>query len=257
MGSRCVFFLLTLVILALKSERVIAASSDRQFFKNPSSSFPSVCSPEIQKVLRNLNRDDSSRLARRGHSDWDETDFAEIVGAIAPTLDRTAYYSRFTSLLDGEDFLAVALAAIHKKSKDPQYTWEEILKMSRKIARARSIDLLKDGHLSRVPGTRSKGPSYIVFNMGHHQDPDYIKYSEIKDTQSQGDFQKTESIDFFETLVEYLPDEERRILHLIFIEGWSASEIARALNVKPTRVIYIKDRAIKRLRGRFARLVNA
>lgn len=224
------------------------------FFSSPSFSEdrlrqaknPSVCGPEIVQILSKFKRDDPVRLARRGHHNWDLEDFAHIVGTIAKTVDLMYQLNRHRVFIEGEDLLSVAIEGIHKKSKDPQYTWEDILKMSRVIAKRRILDLVKQKSISKENTVSLSSLGEYLDSTNEHSivqkwNPGGIFAYELG-------FDELEREDFFHRIYSVISEEEKEILQALYLEGESAASIANRFNVKPARIIYLKDRLNKRLK---------
>jgi len=59
----------------------------------------------------------------------------------------------------------------------------------------------------------------------------------------------------FDRLLERLPERDRRIIELAYVEGYSSEEIGRRMNLSPVAVRVIKSRSINSLREQLKNVV--
>jgi RNA polymerase sigma-70 factor, ECF subfamily len=158
----------------------------------------------------------------------DQVAYAQFLSAITPMLRRAI--GRKIPSMDVEDVLQEVLISIHKARHTYDST-RPIMPWVAAISNFRITDYLRK-HYAQM----------------RHQTCDIADYENIL-TDVTEDTYDNESID---ELMEHVPAREQKILTLMHIEGYTAKEVGKQMDMNESAVKVAAHRAIKKIREKFA-----
>ena len=154
-------------------------------------------------------------------------DYARFLTSITPMLKRMV--GRRLAACDVEDVVQEILISVHK-ARHTHDGLRPIMPWLTSIAKFRISDHLRRHYTQRQDKT--------------------VDISELENILADvtEDIESSESID---ELLEGMPDNQRRILTLMHVEGYTAKEVGAQMNMNESAVKVSAHRAIKKIREKF------
>jgi len=167
-----------------------------------------------------------SDLLRAGLA-GEQLEYAKFLSQITPMLRRMV--GRKLASSDAEDVVQEILISIHKA----RHTFDgerPIMPWLASIANFRITDHLRK-HYAQM----------------RHQTSDIADYENIL-SDVTNDTPESESLD---ELLEGVPEKDKKILNLMHVEGYTAKEVGKQMNMNESAVKVAAHRAIKKIREKF------
>lgn len=163
----------------------------------------------------------------RSGLEGNQQDYARFLVAITPLLKRMA--GRRLAACDIEDVTQEILISIHK-ARHTYDGFRPIMPWLVSIAKFRISDHLRQ-HYSQM----------------HHQTVDIHEMEEmLPDVTKDG-----EDHEYIEELLEGVPENHKRILTLMHVQGYTAKEVGTQMELNESAVKVAAHRALKKIREKF------
>ena len=186
----------------------------------------------VPQMVTNIDKHAHVAALLRNGLQGNQADYAKFLSTITPLLRRVV--SGRIAMSDVEDVVQEVLISIHKA----RHTYDgerPIMPWVMAITRFRLTD-----HLRKYYATMQ------------HQTMDISDLEEILPNLNNDVTEEGASSESVAELLKYVPQKQQRILTMMHVEGYTAKEVGKQLDMQESAVKVAAHRALKKIREKFA-----